>query len=454
MAHSTVTATEGHALSVGQEALWFLHALAPESSAYNTSAAVELDFDVDVAALRTAVLAVVAENSMLNCLVRTTPSGPRRLPGAAAPYPSVFEVLPAGGDDGALHATALAASRRPFRLDREPPVRVSLLLREQGGALLVVTAHHIAVDNPSQGRLCRDLLAAYGRVVAGAAPVGAGADRGAPYAEFVGRERDFLQSPRGTSAARYWRDVLEAVPHDPPLAGDLPRPEVYRFAGDQVERPVPAGLVDRVQALAADANTTPFAVLLAGFQLLLYALSGEPDRLIGYPASLRSGRVSRTATGHYVNTLPLAARVEADDGFAGLLRRTADALRSGLVHRAYPFALMPRLVDRPRSADRAGLIGLLFVVAVEDDGAPPGAGLPPGHAVRARPLPQQQGQFDLTVQLSHRGTETVLVLRYNTSLLSAAAARTLADGYLGLLTAAVDGALPERLGDLASTLRL
>jgi hypothetical protein len=37
------------ALSVGQEALWFLHSLAPGSSAYNTSAALTLDFDVDVA---------------------------------------------------------------------------------------------------------------------------------------------------------------------------------------------------------------------------------------------------------------------------------------------------------------------------------------------------------------------------------------------------------------------
>ncbi|SFC57945.1 condensation domain-containing protein [Streptomyces aidingensis] len=451
MARSTVPTGNDCALSIGQEALWFLHALAPGSSAYNIAGAVTLDFDVDVAALEAAVLATVSGNSMLNCLFRSTRAGPRRLPGAAAPYSSVFEVIRADGDAAAHppHPAALEASRRPFRLEDEAPVRVSLVRPDTGRDVLVVTAHHIALDNVSHFRLCGELLAAYARRDGDTGAGGAGRpDQGAGYPAFVRQEQDFLRSPQGEAARRHWRQVLQAVPHDPPLTGDLPRPAGYRFTGDQIELPVPAGLLDRAAALAAGARTTPFAVLFAVFQLLLYSLSGERLRLMGYPVTVRPGAEHRTATGYYVNTLPFAARVEPDESFLELLRRTGVELLSGLVHRAYPFALMPHLAGRPREADRAGLISVLFVMT-EEDVRELDRALPPGHRVRMYPLPQQQGQFDLTLQLARRGPDTAVILKYNTSLYTPGAARAVAERYLRLLTAAAGGTLPARLGELA-----
>ncbi|MFE1441848.1 condensation domain-containing protein [Streptomyces sp. NPDC058739] len=449
-------------MSVGQEALWFLHALAPDSSAYNVCGALKLDFDVDVGALEAAALSVVAGNTMLNCLFRSTRAGLRRLPGAAAPYASVFEarrVLGVRSGD-AVRTAVLEASRRPFRLEREAPVRISLLSADDGD-VLVVTGHHIVLDNVSHLRLWRDLLTAYvhstgarpARVVGEPTATG-GQDAGADYARFVRLEQDFLRSPRGESARRHWHKVLRSVPGDPPLVGDLPRPSVYRFTGDQIETVVPAELMNRVTALAARTGTTSFTVLFGVFQLLLYSLTGERVRLIGYPVAVRPGARFRSATGHYVNTLPFPARVEADDSFADLLERTGAEVWSGLVHSKYSFALMPRLADRPREADRAGLVSVLCVLAEEDVAELTGEVLPAGHGAQVYPLAQQQGQFDLTLQVSRRGTVTAVVLKYNTSLFTADAARTVADGYLRLLAAAADDTLPDRLGDLASTLAL
>lgn len=479
MASINAPTTDQCALSVGQEALWFLHALAPGSSAYNASAALTLDFDVDVAALESAVIAVVSRNSMLNCLFRSTPAGVRRLPGAAAPYSSVFEVCRIGGPNAPdmLHAAALEASRRSFRLDGEAPVRVSLLRPDTGGDVLVVTAHHIVLDNLSHLTLVRDLLTAYRRGVDGtAAPVRTGSghrepdgteserighptveggpDPGAQYASFVRREQRFLRSPRGESARRHWQSVLQTVSHDPLLVGDLPRPSVYQFTGDETETLLPTHLTARVAAFSAEANTTPFTVLFAVFQLLLYSLTGERVRLVGYPAGVRPGARYRSATGHYVNTLPFPARIEPDDSFADLLQRTSTELWSGLVHREYPFALMPSLVDRPREANMAGLISVLCGVTEEDVSELTRGVLPPGHGVRVYPLPQQQGQSDLALQVSRRGPATAIVLKYNTTLFTADAARAVAEGYLRLLTAATEHTLPDRLGDLASALAL
>lgn len=478
MASNTVPAVDGCALSVGQEALWFLQQLAPDSSAYNINLALRLDFDVDVTELESAVHAVVSGNSMLNCLFRSTRAGLRRLPKAAAPYLSVFEVRHIEGSDeaGALHAAAIEASQRPFQLDCEAPVRVSLLRAETGKSVLVVSAHHIAQDNLSMLSLLHDLLAAYGSRVAGPLPqvrpravdqeLGATpsrntskmdsgeTDTGARYLDFVQREQKFLRSPRGESARRYWQSVLQAVPSDPPLVGDLTRPDVYRFEGDEIETLLPHSLRDQISALCARADTTPFVLMFAVFQLLLYSLSGARLRLVGYPADIRPGVRERSAIGYYVNTLPFPARVEADDSFADLLQRTKTELWSGLAQRKYPFALMPSLVDQPREANRAGLINVLCVANEEDTTELARRALPPGHHAHAYQLPHGQGQFDLVLTVSRRGPETALVLQYNTSLFTAGAAETLTDAYLGLLTAATEDALPGRLGDLASTLTL
>ena len=64
-------------------------------------------------------------------------------------------------------------------------------------------------------------------------------------------------------------------------------------------------------------------------------------------------------------------------------------------------------------------------------------------------LPQQQGQFDLTLQLFRHPTGTHAVLKYNTSLFAAGTARALADGYVRILRSAAGGALPQRLREVA-----
>src|SRR3954452_21948586 len=122
-------ATTGRELSVGQEALWFLQQLAPDSSAYNVSGAVNLHFPVDLARMSAAVRGVVSGNGMLNCVYRSVDGEVRRFPGSAATA-EPLAVHDLALDDDGVRGFALGLAQRPFRLDREPPVRVALLRRD------------------------------------------------------------------------------------------------------------------------------------------------------------------------------------------------------------------------------------------------------------------------------------------------------------------------------------
>jgi hypothetical protein len=441
----------GRELSLGQEALWFLQQLAPDSGAYNTVTAVNLHFAVDAAVMASAAARLVSGHTGLNCVFRSVGGEVRRYLCDTAGLGSLLEVHELSSGDRATREFAAELARRPFELDQRLPVRIALLRRENDPDILLVVAHHIAVDNISQRLLIREILAAYAALTAGAEYTVA--DTGVDFDDFVNEQRRFLESARATSARRYWRGELESAPRDNGLPTDRPRPAVYRFAGSQIEFALPQAPVADIERAASALNVTTFAYLFSVFQLLLYSFGGHTDFVIGYNVTLRSIRRFRDSIGYFVNTLPFHARVDPDDSFGTLLRRTREKLWRGLMYRDYPFALMPQLIDVRRDPSQAGLISVLFVMnggnQIDPAFAAPGhraelAGLP----ISVFSLPQQQGQFDLTLQLTHHGPDMTAVLKYNTSLFTAETARDLAREFTALLTAAVGDGLPPRLGDV------
>ena len=446
------SAEDGRELSLGQEALWFIQELEPDSSAYNVAAAVNLHFAVDAAAMAQAVRRLVSGHRVLNCVFRSVDGEVRRHVGGSAAFEDAFAVREVAGDERAVREAAVQVARRPFRLGLRVPIRCVLLRRAGGPDVLVVAAHHIALDNVSQRLVLLEILSGYAAAVRGATHTGP--DDGGDFDAFVAEQRAFLASPRAAAAREYWRGELNAAAGGAELPTDPPRPAAYRFAGAEVEVDLPQDLLERVEADAARLNATAVAYLFAVFQLLLHTFGGHSEFTVGYNASLRSGARRGDSIGFFVNTLPFHVRVEADGPFDALLRRTGVKLWQALLYRAYPFALMPRLVEARRDPSRAGLIPVMFVIVADDraDGsAPPPPGRRARHAgltVSEFAMPQQLGQVDLTLQLSLRRTGTSAALKYNTSLYTEATARGLARDYTALLRAAACGALPPRLGDL------
>jgi len=429
-----------HELSLGQEALWFLQQLAPDSNAYNVSAALNLHFPVDVAKLSAAVERVVTRHSLLDCVFRSSGRAISRCASdLAGPILDVHEL--GGADDSVVHAFAKDLAQRPFRLDRQRPIRLALLRREVGQDILLIAAHHIVVDNVAQLLVFQEIFAEYaGR------PTGAEPDTGADFDEFVRRERVLLASSRADAARAYWRGELANLPDTGDLPTDRPRPQVYTFAGSEIDFELPPGLMIEVEKAAAAQSTTVFVYLFSAFQLLLHRFGGQNDFVIGCPVTLRSSRRFRDSIGYFVNLLPFRARVAPGSSFDAVLRRTGAKLWSGLAHREFPFAQIPRLVDLPRDPSRAGLISTMFVMIAGSPDDPLSALVLQdrraeyaGLTVSEFYLPQQQGQFDLTLQVLRHGSAARVHLKYNTSLFTEETARGLSREYTDLLRSAVRG---------------
>ena len=438
----------GRELTLAQQALWFLQELAPNSSAYNVSGALNLHFDVDVELMATAVRRTVSAYNVLDCVFRPTGGEVRRFASRTSPELDVHEL---SLDDEEMRKFALGLAQRPFRLARQRPIRIALLRRTNAPDILLLAAHHIVLDNVSQLLVFGEILSTYAALCAGTEHI---APDAADFDNFVGRQRKYLESSLAEAARKYWQRQLEDVPENG-LPTDRPRPAEYRFAGSEVDFELPSGLMADVEKAASAQNTTTFTFLFSTFQLLLHTFSGQTDLVIGYPVTQRAGRRFRESVGYFVNTLPFRAHIDPDASFDMLLKTTSEQLWRGLLHRHYPFALMPRLVDVKREPNRAGLIEVMFALTTEDTANPLAATLTPGSRVEHAGLeisefylPQQQGQFDLTLQVQHSANNARAQLKYNTSLFTEQTARCLADDFVDLLDAAAHGDLPARLRDI------
>ncbi|MEV3931272.1 condensation domain-containing protein [Streptomyces sp. NPDC049944] len=448
----------GGELTPGQEALWLIQNLDPDCVAYNVTAALSLHFPVDAAVLESAVRATILDHSLLGSVFACDDSGRVRRHPAPATAP-VFErhEPDLGADD--FRDFALGLTRRPFGLDREPPVRAALLRPRGRPDVLLITAHHIVADNISQLLICREILSRYAALRAGRRHEPQ--DAGAVFDRFVARQRAYLDSPRADRARQHWKRELRGVSEHVALPADRPRPPIYRPEGAEIDLELPADLVAGLDGAVAARNVTLFAYLLSVFELLVYRFSGRTTFVVGYPVTQRRGPGARDAIGYFVNTLALRADLDPEDGFDALVRRTSAALWRSLMHRDYPFALLSGLVDLPRDPGRPGPVTVLFALNELDVDDPIAAAMEPGREVEHAGLrtteyylPQQQGQFELSLQMTRRARSMQAKLKYNTSLFTERTARRLAGDYLELLRSAVGETLPPALRELIPEARV
>src|SRR5262245_22731336 len=97
--------------------------------------------------------------------------------------------------------------------------------------------------------------------------------------------------PAGAEAQElaYWALHLRGAPPALELPCDRPRPPELRAHGGRHAFELAAALGCAMRASAARCGVTPFALLLASFQALLFRLSGQGDVVVGTSAAGEAG---------------------------------------------------------------------------------------------------------------------------------------------------------------------
>ncbi|GLZ29518.1 hypothetical protein Lesp02_17080 [Lentzea sp. NBRC 105346] len=368
-------------LSYAQRRIWFLDRLGLAGAAYHMRFTLRLSGDLDVPALRSALLDVIARHESLRTVFVPVGDEPYQRVVEPRDVLSVLDFDPEFAD-------------RPFDLSRDLPVRAGLFVVGHEEYLVQLVLHHVAGDGWSMGPLVRDVATAYRARIRGAFPDWQPLP--VQYADFTLWQREALgdESDMDSSYSRqveFWRRELAGLPEELVLPVDRPHPAVAGPAGDHVLVDVDLSLHERIEHLARTTGTTVFMVLQAALALVLSRHGAGTDIPIGTPVAGRADTALDELVGCFLNTLVLRTDVSGDPSFCELLARVRETDLAAYEHQDVPFERLVEVLNPERTLSRHPLFQVLLMIRDFD---PPAPDLP-GVEVTEVPGDTTTAKFDL-----------------------------------------------------------
>ncbi|GGK36819.1 amino acid adenylation domain-containing protein [Nocardia camponoti] len=419
-------------LSLPQQRLWFLNRLSPESSAYNIAFVLRIGGDLNITALRAALVDLVERHEVLRTVFPEDLSGPQQVVMPLDRAPLDITVVDTDADNA--HADLVGLARQGFDLTRETPLRVRLLRTARNEYLLGVVVHHIAADGWSLGPLTRDLALSYVARCGGIVPARPALP--VQYADFSLWQRAVLGSeddPDSIAATQlaHWRSVLADLPDELPLPFDRPRVAEPTGEAGTVVCAVSMPLQHALDELAHEAGVSLFMVLRSALAVLLRGVTGGRDIPIGTPVAGRTDIKLDDLVGMFVNTLVLRSDVDPDQPFIDLIHVDRDTELAALANADIPFERVVDALGRDRgNANRHPLFQV--ALSMQDD-ATPVLELP-GLRLAAEELDIALAKFDLELRVAPAAQGRRYEFIYSAELFDVETIETLSTRFVRLLT--------------------
>ncbi|MEW6737704.1 MAG: AMP-binding protein, partial [Acidobacteriota bacterium] len=222
-------AASEYRLSHGQQALWFLYKIAPESTAYNIVNLLRIRGDLNIAALQRTFQQLVDRHACLRTTFTSIDGEPRQ--NIQETIEVCFQVRDASNwDESLLNQQLVEEVHQPFDLEQGPLLKLSLLVRSKQEHILLLRVHHIVADFWSLSVLMHELGIIYVAEKQGDANVTL-PTLSLQYTDYVRRQEDMLAGVEGERLWQYWQQQLAGELPILNLFTDHPRPSVQTYHG-------------------------------------------------------------------------------------------------------------------------------------------------------------------------------------------------------------------------------
>jgi amino acid adenylation domain-containing protein len=233
-----------------------------------------------------------------------------------------------------------------------------------------------------------------------------------------------LAGPEGERLERYWRSQLRTPRAEIELPTDKTRPSRKTYRGATTSARLDVEPLTELRRLARECSATPYVVLLALFDAMLFRLTGTEDVVVGTPTFGRTQDDFASVAGHFVSPVPVRVHVRKDMTFRELIGRVRTTVHEALDHQDYPLFLMVQGSQSHRDASRSPIFETFFSALSVDPfrshrSAETEAAPTDDLIVAPFPLRQLEGQFDLAVQVVESEQSLEIDFKYATDLFDA-----------------------------------
>ncbi|MEW5753498.1 non-ribosomal peptide synthetase [Pseudomonas lactis] len=417
--------------SLAQNRLWITWQLDPHSSAYTIPGALHLRGELDEDALRHSFQQLIQRHEALRTrFCERDGQAFQRVEATADFELPIIDLsdLPNTEREARAQEVREDQARSPFDLEKGPLLRVTLVRLGDEEHQLLVTLHHIIADGWSLNILIDEFSRLYAAVAQGQSlelpPLAL------QYADYGSWQRQWLAEGEGQRQLTYWKAQLGDEHPALNLATDHPRAAQHRHSASRHSQRLDARLSAAIRQTAQAHDSTPFMLLLATFQTLLYRYSGQRDIRIGVPNANRPRHETQGLIGFFINTLVLRAELDGRLPFNQLLAATRETTLTAQAHQDLPFE---QLLEAFPQAREQGLFQVMFNHQQRDLSA---LRRLPGLLADELPWHSREAKFDLQLHSEEdRNGRLSLSFDYADELFDCATIQRLAEHFIHLLQA-------------------
>jgi amino acid adenylation domain-containing protein len=437
------TNADAYPLSPGQQRMWILDQF-EKGTHYNEDFNLRLKGTVDVPVLKRAIEEIMRRHEAMRATFTLVGDEllQKLLPAKPMQFPVIdLTLIPESRREVEARRIAQEEARKPFDLSQGPLWRFTFLSLADGDSILLITAHHIAVDGWSFRIFRRELFALYEAFRAGKpSPL---AEPAIQYSDYAAWQTEWLKGEAANQQRTYWTQHLAGVPQLLELPSDRPRPSKQTFRGSRISVVLPKQLTSDLKAASAREGVTLFMTLLAAFDTLLKGYTDKDDIVIGTPVANRTHAEVAGAIGFFVNTLVLRNDLSGDPTFRELLQRVRKTTLGGLANQGLPFEDLVDLLHPERSESYNPLFQVLIVFMNASNPAADTNSFSASYFEIENPT----SKLDLSLYISDRPQGLSCVFEYSTDLFNADRIERMAQ-HLRVLLEAVVRNPAQRLSEL------
>ncbi|MCZ8026906.1 MAG: amino acid adenylation domain-containing protein, partial [Microcystis sp. M53603_WE2] len=431
-------------LSPGQEAMWLICQIAPESVAYNIFITAKIHAYLNIAVVNRVWQKIIEKHPIL----RTTYTSYEGKPVQQVNQQENFKVEVIDASDWSedqLVEKIYAIADRPFNLEKDSVLRVNLFTRSAAEHILLLTMHHIAGDMWSYDLLLSEFQALYPGEVeqvsqqqTEAAPDSLNENK--TYANFLQWQAAMLSGTRGEKLWQYWQQQLAGELPILHLLPDKPRPPVKTYQGASYIAKLDEQLTEKLRYLASASNTSLYQILLTAFYVQLYRYTNQTDILIGSPMRGRTAKEFKEIVGYFSNLTVLRVSVQENATFTELLAQVGKIVRQAQKHQDYPFSWLADKLQPQRDTSRSPLCQVSFAWQAQTWCEAKNNSLHLQKSVLPMEpylLGQRGGHLDLSLMVREAKGEIEPCWQYNTDLFEAVTIERMAKHFVRLLNSIV-----------------
>ncbi len=383
-------------LSPGQEQVWFHAQLAGSAPAYNESVTIHKRGPLDLAVLERCFNEIARRHEIWRSAfptadgkaVQRVDSGVRvDLPFTDLSHLSI--------EQREIESVLIATEdvRRSFDLNLAPLIRLHVVKWAEDYHRIYLTLHHLVFDGVSIYRVMiselGSLYAAYSSGQPSPLP-----ELTVQYRDYAAWKQQRLASGLHSAQMSYWRETLAPGLPSLELPTDRQRPPQPTYRGGMETCTIPAPLIAAIRELAQREGVTPYMILLAVFQVLLYRYSGQNEIVVGGATNTRSRPELERLIGYFLNAVVFRTQLEGDVSFRQFLAVVKTTVLGALTHSEIPFDALVRELAPKRDLSRHPLFQVLFSMR------PPFTDFPEGWDVTDMEVHSGATGFDLFVEFS------------------------------------------------------